>query len=121
MTKLSSRSLRDPELLIDTVIAGIQCYFDKALGSNLLYRHERKQYSDIRKRYFTGSHVIIGVDDAREMSHIYGAEHLLRMIVSLPGMVAQSSLDPDSVTIVRDYVNELLQCVSHLFFLRDPG
>ena len=69
---------------------------------------------DIRKRYFTGSHVVVGVDDTREMSNIYGAEHLLRMIVALPGMVAQSSLDPDSVAIVRDYVNELLLCVYSL-------
>ncbi|KAJ3528702.1 hypothetical protein NMY22_g9298 [Coprinellus aureogranulatus] len=101
--------LRDPDLLIDTFNSGIECYFDKSLGSNLLYRFERKQYSDVRKRYYTGGHVKLGVDDLTEMSDIYGAEHLLRMIVSLPGMVAQSNLDPDSVVIVRDYVNELLQ------------
>lgn len=60
--------------------------------------------------YYTGQNVVYGVTE-REMSAIYGAEHLLRMIVSLPGMVSQSTLDPDSVSIVRDYVNELLQCV----------
>lgn len=63
------------------------------------------------------------------MSSIYGAEHLLRMlgtratvtfsnatsnnvrwyrIVSMPTMVASSSMDPESVGLVRDYVNELL-------------
>lgn len=29
--------------------------------------------------------------------------------VSLPGMMASSSLDPESVALVRDYVNELLE------------
>jgi mortality factor 4-like protein 1 len=32
--------------------------------------------------------------------------------VSLPGMIANSSLDPESVGLVRDYVNELLSCVT---------
>lgn len=36
---------------------------------------------------------------------------LMMRIVSLPGMIAQSSLDPESVGLVRDYVNELLQYV----------
>jgi hypothetical protein len=64
------------------------------------------------------------------MSAIYGAEHLLRMLgvcflsllrhcaiidisiaVSLPQMVATSTMDPESVSLVRDYVNELLLCV----------
>ena len=53
-------------------------YFDKALGSNLLYRFERPQYAEIRKRYVTGP--TVQVNQEREMSAIYGAEHLLRMI-----------------------------------------
>jgi len=40
---------------------------------------------------------------------VYGAEHLLRMIVSLPAMIAASTLDPESVGLVKDYVNELLR------------
>jgi mortality factor 4-like protein 1 len=65
--------------MLPTIISGIQCYFDKALGSNLLYRFERLQYSDIRKRYWTGQDVVVGVTE-KEMSCIYGAEHLLRML-----------------------------------------
>lgn len=101
-------NLKDPEDLVPTVISGLTCYFDKSLGTHLLYRFERKQYAEIRKRFYTGPHVRVGVDE-KEMSEIYGAEHLLRLLVSLPQMVAQTTLDPESVNIIKEYVNELLQ------------
>lgn len=92
----------------------------------MLYRFERPQYAAMRKKFVTGQNVIIG--EEREPSAIYGAEHLLRMLgktvslipanrllnvklltlVSLPQMVASSTMDGESVTLVRDYVNELL-------------
>jgi hypothetical protein len=71
-------SLRDPQVVLPTIVSGLQVYFDKALGSNLLYRFERPQYAEIRKRYVTGP--TVQVSQEREMSAIYGAEHLLRMI-----------------------------------------
>jgi mortality factor 4-like protein 1 len=101
-----SSNLREAELLTPTIISGLQVYFDKSLGANLLYRFERPQYAEMRKQYITGPKVIIGQE--KEMSAIYGAEHLLRMIVSLPQMVATSTMDAESVSLVRDYVNELL-------------
>ncbi len=77
----------------------------------------------------TGPTVQVGQE--KEMSAIYGAEHFLRMLgtswcpchravdrlltlglvptVSLPQMVATSSMDGESVGLLRDYVNELLQ------------
>ncbi|OBZ73170.1 Chromatin modification-related protein EAF3 [Grifola frondosa] len=101
-----SPHLKDPAILLPTIVAGLQTYFDRALGANLLYRFERPQYAEIRKKYVTGPTVIVGQE--KEMSSIYGAEHLLRMLVSLPQMVASSSMDAESVGLVRDYVNELL-------------
>ncbi|KAK7696372.1 hypothetical protein QCA50_001026 [Cerrena zonata] len=98
--------LRDPPTLLPTIIAGLQTYFDRALGANLLYRFERPQYAEMRRQYVTGPQVIVGQE--REMSSIYGAEHLLRMLVSLPTMVSSSTMDPESVGLVRDYVNELM-------------
>jgi mortality factor 4-like protein 1 len=117
-------SLRDPQVVLPTIVSGLKVYFDKALGSNLLYRFERPQYAEIRKRYVTGP--TVQVNQEREMSAIYGAEHLLRMIglsffsfgaigpnstllpVTLPSMVAGSTMDPESVGLVRDYVTELM-------------
>lgn len=99
-------SLRDPELILPTITSGLQVYFDRSLGANLLYRFERPQYAEIRKTYVTGPKVVVGQE--KEMSAIYGAEHLLRMLVSLPQMVACSTMDGESVGLVKDYVNELL-------------
>lgn len=99
--------LREPKLVLPTIVSGLTCYFDRSLGANLLYRFERPQYAAVRKEYITGKHVIVGTE--KEMSQVYGAEHLLRMIVSLPQMIAFSSLDAESVFLIRDYVNELLK------------
>ena len=70
--------LREPTTLLPTIIAGLQTYFDRALGANLLYRFERPQYAEIRRQYVTGPTVVVGQE--KEMSSIYGAEHLLRML-----------------------------------------
>ncbi len=43
----------------------------------LLYRYERPQYAQTRKQYITGQHVNPG--EEKEMSQIYGAEHLSRL------------------------------------------
>ncbi|KAG8896983.1 Esa1p-associated factor [Tulasnella sp. 417] len=75
-------------------------------GNNLLYRFERGQYAEARRRYITGQHVVIGEEKA--MGEVYGAEHLLRMLVNLPSMIAQTSLDPESVAILREYIIELM-------------
>lgn len=47
---------------------GIRAYFDRALGSILLYRMERKQFDDIRKAH-----------PDTLLSDMYGAEHLIRL------------------------------------------
>jgi mortality factor 4-like protein 1 len=74
-------------VVLPTIVSGLKVYFDKALGSNLLYRFERPQYAEIRKRYVTGP--TVQVNQEREMSSIYGAEHLLRMIgLSYPSLDA---------------------------------
>jgi len=50
------------------MLNGIKQYFDKALGNILLYHFERQQYVQVVKDY-----------PDKEMSSIYGAEHLLRL------------------------------------------
>lgn len=59
---------RQEEQQLEEVIAGLKLYFNRALGSMLLYRFERQQYADIRKKC-----------PKKDMSDIYGAEHLLRI------------------------------------------
>lgn len=81
LTLTSNNSLREPKLVLPTIVSGLTCYFDRSLGANLLYRFERPQYAGIRKEYITGSHVIVGQE--KEMSQVYGPEHFLRMIGGL--------------------------------------
>jgi len=76
-----SLSLKEPLIVIQTVVDGFQAYFDRALGANLLYRFERPQYAEVRKNYWTGPKAVNG--NEKEMSHVYGAEHLLRMLGEL--------------------------------------
>jgi mortality factor 4-like protein 1 len=54
--------------IFDEIIAGLKLYFDKSLGTILLYRFERQQYLEIKKEH-----------PNKEPSDIYGAEHLLRL------------------------------------------
>ncbi len=60
---------------LDAAAEGIRLYFDKALGSLLLYKFERQQYSEILKN-----------SPNKAMSEVYGAEHLLRLL-GMDGMI----------------------------------
>jgi mortality factor 4-like protein 1 len=53
------------------VLAGIRLYFEKALGTYLLYRFERLQYEQVMGSDKDGSR--------RSVCEVYGAEHLLRL------------------------------------------
>ncbi|KAE8229412.1 hypothetical protein CF326_g5618, partial [Tilletia indica] len=47
-------------------------------------------------------------DDLMEPSRIYGAEHLLRLFVNLPALVAHTTLDSESIQILKDHLNEFM-------------
>jgi mortality factor 4-like protein 1 len=102
--------------IFEEVISGLQIYFDRCLGNILLYRFERQQYVDIRRS-----------NEGKEMSEIYGAEHLLRLfgdshssrfryqhvanlrIVSLPGLIAHTSMDQQSVQTLKEHIEGMLK------------
>ncbi|KAF4384006.1 hypothetical protein F8388_018758 [Cannabis sativa] len=52
---------------VHEIMKGLQCYFDKALPLRLLYSEERQQYERAMAAYDLTP------------SHVYGAEHLLRL------------------------------------------
>ncbi|GFP52647.1 chromatin modification-related protein eaf3 [Trichoderma asperellum] len=88
--------------ILEEVIAGFREYFEKALSRILLYRFERHQYMDVRKLW----------DNAEENSQyknvcdVYGAEHLARLIVSLPELLAQTNMDQQSVSRLREEIGK---------------
>ncbi|KAJ1940554.1 Esa1p-associated factor [Linderina pennispora] len=88
---------RDDEI-VDEIIDGLRIYFDKALGNILLYRFERFQYQQIREKL-----------PDKPMSEIYGSEHLLRLFVQLPGMVAHANIDDDAVALLKEHLGDILK------------
>lgn len=58
----------------------------------LVIRFERVQYADIRRRYVTGPTVKVG--EEKDMSAVYGAEHLLRMLGNfyLPSILVKTKI-----------------------------
>jgi mortality factor 4-like protein 1 len=106
--------------MLEQIIQGLCMYFDKALGPVLLYRCERRQYHDIQK-----------TNSTKDLTDIYGAEHLLRLfgmysammkgwltvpiflcIVQLPNLVAQTSMTEDTISVLNDYLMDILQYLS---------
>lgn len=101
----SHSSSNRPPAVLDEVLEGLILYFNKALGNNLLYRFERAQYVQARKEWSNDKS-----NDGVEMipSKVYGVEHLLRLFVNLPGIVAHTTMDSDSILLLKDHLNELL-------------
>jgi mortality factor 4-like protein 1 len=84
------------------MLNGIKQYFDKALGNILLYHFERQQYVQATKDY-----------PNREMSSIYGAEHLLRLFVQFPQLLTQTNMDQDSMTLLKDQFTDFLEYMAN--------
>jgi len=79
------------------VCEGLEQYFNRALGTVLLYRFERPQYNN----YFASS--------KEQPANVYGAEHLLRLFVKLPSLLAHTSLDKSEVNTLQQRLAELLK------------
>lgn len=67
-----------PPAILNEVLDGLRTYFNKALGSNLLYRFERTQYVHANRDHQDSD------GEPLEPSKIYGAEHLLRLFGAFP-------------------------------------
>lgn len=112
----SAAKHRSPQV-VDEVLKGLKLYFDRSLGQNLLYRFERAQYVEYRKK--NGPKMGDGdVGNARsgngsmggdmEPSDVYGAEHLLRLFVNLPMIIVHTSMDAESISLLKEHLAEFL-------------
>ncbi|KAM9882550.1 hypothetical protein VDGL01_03297 [Verticillium dahliae] len=99
------RPSRDPESphvdILEETMAGLKEYFEKSLSRILLYRFERPQYHEIRKEWEK-----TGENGPKSVCDTYGAEHLCRLIVSLPELVAQTTMDQQSVSRLREEISK---------------
>ncbi|KAJ1667129.1 Esa1p-associated factor [Coemansia sp. RSA 1813] len=90
-------SKRDDEI-VDEIVDGLRIYFDKALGNILLYRFERYQYKQLREKF-----------PDKQPSEIYGPEHLLRLFVQLPNMIAHTNMDDEAVLLIKESMTDILK------------
>ncbi|CAG8954056.1 hypothetical protein HYFRA_00009157 [Hymenoscyphus fraxineus] len=89
--------------ILDEVVAGLKEYFEKSLGRLLLYKFERHQYVEIRSAWENKDSELYGKGPAET----YGAEHLCRLIVTLPELIAQTNMDVQSVNRLREELTKL--------------
>ncbi|KAF2302113.1 hypothetical protein GH714_032828 [Hevea brasiliensis] len=95
---LEYRSKKDGMMTdsIGEILKGIRCYFDKALPVMLLYKKERQQYHD-------------SVENDTSPSTIYGAEHLLRLFVKLPELLAYVNIEEETLTRMQQKLLDFLK------------
>ncbi|XP_010943212.1 protein MRG1 isoform X1 [Elaeis guineensis] len=84
---------------VGEILKGLRCYFDKALPAMLLYKKERQQYQE-------------AIRDNISPSTIYGAEHLLRLFVKLPELLAYVNMEEEALAKLQ------LKLVDFLKFLQ---
>ncbi|MCJ1309062.1 Esa1p-associated factor [Agyrium rufum] len=89
--------------LLEEVVAGVKEYFEKALGRILLYKFERNQYYEWKKKWEGGDSELEG----KNAGDVYGAEHLARLFVSLPELIAQTNMDQQAVNRLKEELTKL--------------
>ncbi|RMD41754.1 hypothetical protein DV735_g3381, partial [Chaetothyriales sp. CBS 134920] len=102
--------------ILEEFCAGLKVYFDKSIGKILLYRFERGQLAEVRKLWESGRYPDW---ENRGPGDCYGAEHLTRMLVNMPELIAQTNMDTQSVARLKEELSKF--CVwlsrnSHKYF-----
>ncbi|XP_063539746.1 mortality factor 4-like protein 1 isoform X2 [Cydia strobilella] len=102
------------ETVLVDITEGIKEYFNSTLGSQLLYKFERPQYSEILQEY-----------PDTPMAQVYGSIHLLRLFSKMGPMLAYTALDEKSLqhvlTHIQDFLKYMVTNRSTLFNLQDYG
>ncbi|KAI9223097.1 MRG-domain-containing protein [Blastocladiella britannica] len=80
------------------ILQSLITYFDRALGSLLLYRFERLQYQMLLRHFAK-----------RPVSELYGGEHLLRLFVELPRLMTLSKVDEDTADLINKRFHDFLR------------
>ncbi|KAI9888665.1 MAG: Esa1p-associated factor [Vezdaea aestivalis] len=94
--------------ILEEVVDGIKEYFELALGRILLYRFEREQYAELRKTWMSSK----GENASKTVGDIYGAEHLLRLFVNFPELIAQTNMDSQSVNKLKGELTIMTQWIA---------
>lgn len=96
-----------------TLFEGFEHYFNQVVGLILLYDNEQAQFENLKVTH----------PDVR-FSEIYGAEHLLRLFVRLPTLLAQATLTDDDRKKTQSHLVDFTQFLRKHhsnYFLSDYG
>lgn len=85
------------------VVNGLEQYFEKALGTVLLYRFERPQFKSQQAK------LAAAASGDNQFSRIYGAEHLLRLFVKLPSLLSYTKLEAKEAVVLGSKLNDFIK------------
>ena len=86
------------ERVYGEVCDGVKAYFNQALPTTLLYKYERRQYSEKKEQH-----------KKSEPCEYYGAEHLLRLFVKMPELLARCQMQREHMVVLTNKLAELLK------------
>lgn len=89
--------------VLKEVLDGLTLYFDKLLHLMLLYKYENQQYFELLQKGI--------INDNTPPSEVYGLEHMLRLVVTMPAILADSTIDAVSMNVLIQELERLLQWV----------
>ena len=92
----------------------LRAYFEVALPSVLLYNEERWQFTDIQAAQQTSGITL-------QFGEIYGAEHLLRLLVKIPSLVAADEVSSGATPPPADDRRELEAMLGSLMAFLDEN
>ena len=81
---------------VEEFTKGIKTYFDRALGSILLYKFEKRQF----KQQLADA-------PSAPASSIYGLNHLLRLFVKLPTLLAHTNMGEEDIKDLQSHLADL--------------
>ncbi|CAG8471830.1 904_t:CDS:2 [Paraglomus brasilianum] len=90
------------EELWEQRISELRSLFNVALGRQLLYRFERYQFAMLCENH-----------PDSEFSSLYGAEHLLRLLVMFPSLIERSGMSEEQDDLTRDFISDLVTFIEN--------
>jgi len=98
----------------EEVCRGLKDYFNSTLGSQLLYKFERVQYSDTLKE-----------NTGVPMAQLYGPVHLLRLLTKLGPMLSAADIEQNAMDNllghVKDFIGYMHKHRETLYQVEDYG
>jgi len=98
----------------EEVCRGLKDYFNSTLGSQLLYKFERVQYSDTLKE-----------NTGVPIAQLYGPVHLLRLLTKLGPMLSAADMEQDAmenlIGHVKDFIGYMHKHRETLYQIEDYG